>query len=240
MQKQDVILLKGEAPLIASGVENYLLSNASLTVKAESAGVVKYVDSEKIIIHLPAEKNAQQKKKNALEIFTEKEYPINQFLVTNANGLLTSVPLVKKGERVEAGQIIACGNYHDQQELTLGHNLRVAFMCWKGYNYEDAIVVNERLVKEDILTSLFAKKYIVVRKKLKIDKKPKEEELYPRPEVNHLDAEGIVKLGSTVRENDILVSKRTPYKEQQAEKLLLASVLGEETCSFMDSSFRLP
>jgi len=96
------------------------------------------------------------------------------------------------------------------------------------------------LIKEDILTSLFAKKYIVIRKRLKIDKKPKEEEFYSRPEISHLDAEGIVKLGSMVRENDILVSKRTPYKKQQTEELLLASILGEEAYSFMDSSFRLP
>lgn len=101
-------------------------------------------------------------------------------------------------------------------------------------------MVNERLVKEDILTSLFAKKYIVIRKKLKVDKKPKEEEFYPRPEISHLDQEGIVKVGSEIRENDVLVSKRTPYKKQQAEELLIASIMGEETHSFMDSSFRLP
>ena len=90
------------------------------------------------------------------------------------------------------------------------------------------------------MTSLFAKKYIIIRKKLKIDKKPKEEEFYPRPEIRHLDEEGIVKLGSTVRENDILVSKRTPYKKQQTEELLLASIFGEEAHAFADSSFRLP
>lgn len=124
MQKQAVILLKGEAPLVASGIENYLLNNASLSVKAESAGIVKYVDSEKIIIHSLVGESIQ--KKNGFQI---QEYPINQFLVTNTNCLLTSVPLVKKGEKIEAGQIIACGSYHDRQELALGHNLRVAFMC---------------------------------------------------------------------------------------------------------------
>ena len=124
MQKQAVILLKGEAPLVASGIENYLLGNASLTVKSDSAGIVKYVDSEKIIIS--PEKTAQQKKDSYPN---QEEYPISQFLITNTNNLLTSVPLVKEGEKVEKGQIIACGNYHDQQELVLGHNLRVAFMC---------------------------------------------------------------------------------------------------------------
>src|SRR4051812_28436210 len=123
MQKQAVILLKGEAPLVASGIENYLLNSASLTIKADSSGVVKYVDSEKIIIHPFDETNLQPKNNSP------QEYPINQFLVTNSNGLLTSTPLVKKGEKVKAGQIIACGNYHEQQELSLGHNLRVAFMC---------------------------------------------------------------------------------------------------------------
>ena len=125
MQKQAVTLLKGEAPLVASGVENYLLNNASLTIKADSAGIVKYVDSEKIVIHSLAEENILQAKNDSLV----QEYPINQFLVTNTNNLLISVALVKKGEKVKAGQVIACGNYHDQQELALGHNLRVAFMC---------------------------------------------------------------------------------------------------------------
>ncbi|CAI2187957.1 14172_t:CDS:10, partial [Funneliformis geosporum] len=212
MQKQAVILFQGEAPLVASGIESYLLDNASLTVKAASAGVVKYVDSEKIILNSSPETIQQNK-----NISLEQEYPINQFLITNTNSLLTSVPLVKKGEKVQAGQIIAC-----------------------GYNYEDAIVVNERLVEKDILTSLFAKKYTVIRKSLKIDKKPKEEEFYPRPEISHLDPEGIVKLGSIVKGNDILVSKRTPYKKQQTEELLLASILGEEAYAFTDSSFRLP
>ena len=102
-----------------------MLDNSSLTIKADSAGVVKYVDSEKIILY-PFPKETTQQKKN---ISLDQEYPINQFLITNTNSLLTSVPLVKKGEEVKAGQIIACGNYHDQQELVLGHNLRVAFMC---------------------------------------------------------------------------------------------------------------
>jgi len=125
MQKQAVILLKGEAPLVASGIESYLLNNASLTVKADSPGIVKYVDSEKIIVQSLTGENTPQKKNSLLV----QEYPVNQFLITNTNNLLASVPLVKKGEEVKEGQIIACGNYHDQQELALGHNLRVAFMC---------------------------------------------------------------------------------------------------------------
>ncbi|CAJ0919100.1 483_t:CDS:2 [Entrophospora sp. SA101] len=196
MQKQAVILLKGEAPLVASGVESYLLDNASLTVKADAAGTVQYVDSEKIILNHSGKK--------------PQEYSINQFVVSNTNNLLTSTPVVKKGEQVQAGQTIACGNYQDQQELAL----------------------------EDKFTSLFAKKYIIVRKKLKVDKKPKEEEFYPRPEISHLDQEGIVKVGSKVRENDILVSKKTPYKKQQAEELLIASIMGEETHSFMDKIYQ--
>jgi len=118
MQKQAVVLLKGEAPLVASGVESYLLDNAFLTVKASSAGTVKYVDSEKIVINHSSSAGEKQ-----------QEYPINQFIVTNANNLLTSTPTVKKGEQVQAGQIISCGNYQEKQELALGQNLRVAFMC---------------------------------------------------------------------------------------------------------------
>jgi DNA-directed RNA polymerase subunit beta len=110
MQKQAVIPLKGEAPLIASGIEHYLLSNAPLTIKANSAGIVNYVDSEKIVIN-------------------QQEYLIRQFQVSNTNSLLTLVPIVEKGETVQAEQIIACGNYQEEQELALGQNLRVAFMC---------------------------------------------------------------------------------------------------------------
>ena len=110
MQKQAVVLLKSEAPLVASGIEHYLLNNAPLTVKANSAGTVNYVDSEKIIID-------------------QQEYLIKQFQVSNTNSLLTSVPIVEKGEVVQTGQIIACGTYQEQQELALGQNLRVAFMC---------------------------------------------------------------------------------------------------------------
>ena len=229
MQKQIVVLLKGEAPLVASGIESYLLSNSSLAVKADSSGTVTYVDSEKILI------SPSTGKKNL-----SKAYQLNQFSVSNTNSLLTSVPLVQKNQVIKAGEIIACGNYQENQELALGQNLRVAFMCWRGYNFEDAIVLNQRLIKEEKLTSLFAKRYIVIRKKLKIDKKFKEEEFYPQPELAHLDEEGIVKVGSEIEENDILVSKRTPYKKQQSEELLIASIIGENSHSFKDSSFHLP
>jgi len=110
MQKQAVILLKSEAPLVASGIEHYLLSNSPLTIKASYSGTVNYVDSEKIVID-------------------RQEYSIKQFQISNTNSLLTSVPVVEKGEIVQAEQIIACGSYQEQQELALGQNLRVAFMC---------------------------------------------------------------------------------------------------------------
>jgi len=110
MQKQAVVLLRSEAPLIASGIEHYLLDNSPLTIKTSLAGTVNYVDSEKIQID-------------------QREYQLKQFQVSNTNSLLTSIPTVEKGEIVQAGQIIACGSYQEQQELALGQNLRVAFMC---------------------------------------------------------------------------------------------------------------
>jgi len=220
MQKQAVTLLKGEAPLVASGVESFLFNHDSLTIKAEKAGKVDYVDSEKIIID-------------------KQEYPLTQFAVSNTNSLVTSKPLIKKGEKVAKGQAIAAGSYNDQQELSLGCNVRVAFMCG-SYNFEDAIIVSKSLIKKDVLTSFFAKEYTVIRKRIKIDKKPREERFHPQPEIAHLDSEGIVKIGTVVQENDLLVSKQTPYKKQDPEELLSASILGEKSYSFADSSFRLP
>lgn len=228
MQKQALVLLRGESPLVGSGTEEFLLNNSFLSVRSLKEGKVDYVDSEKIVIGAD-------------------KYPLEQFTISNTNNLLTSFPLVKKGEKVKKNQLIAAGNHSENGELAIGHNPRIAFMIWKGYNFEDAIIVSKKLVEEDLFTSLFAKKYFVVRQKVRIEKDEKgqkykyqEEEFYPRSELNHLDSEGIVKVGSEVRANDILVSKKTPYKETSTEEMLLSTIIWGKKYSFRDSSFRLP
>jgi len=230
MLKQ-VVGLKGEAPLVISGMEENLLNNDYLTIKNSSSGIVEYVDSKKIIVK---EKNKK-----------EKEYSLKQFLISNKNLLFFSHPLVKKGEEVTSGQLLACGDYEDKQILSLGHNLRVAFLCWEGNNFEDAIVINKRLVEEGKFTSLYVKEYTVIRKKTKHG-----EEVFTASILNsrekktdHLDEEGIVKLGTEVEAGDILVGKITPEpskKTETQETILLRELFGEKAENFVDSSLYLP
>src|SRR6185437_15232190 len=144
MQRQAVTLLKNQEPLVASGIEAGLLDSSPLTVKAEEKGMVEYVDSCQIIVK---EKNKEK-----------KVYRLEQLVVSNKNVLNFSFPLVKKGDKVEKGQMLACGNHANNGELSLGYNLRVGFFCFSGYNFEDGFVISQRLVKEDVLTSFFVKK----------------------------------------------------------------------------------
>ncbi|MCE8158975.1 MAG: hypothetical protein I3270_00620 [Candidatus Moeniiplasma glomeromycotorum] len=231
MQRQAVTLLKSQAPLVASGIEKSLLDNSSLLVKAQADGEVEYQDSQQIIV----------KEKRG----TKKVYHLKQLVVSNKNVLDFSVPWVKKGEKVKKEQILASGNYHQGGELSLGYNLRTAYLCWKGYNYEDAIVISERLVKEDLLTSFFAKKHTVIRYNT-----PHGPELFsayfPRSNkpVSHLDKEGIVKVGSWVKGGEVLVGKLTPEVspggDKEAEELLFWELFKEKAQKFANSSLCLP
>jgi DNA-directed RNA polymerase subunit beta len=231
MIKQAVTLLKNESPLIASGIEQSLAKNCSLTVEAEKDGEVSYVDSKKIIIK---EKGGE-----------EREYDLKQMVVTNKNSLVFSFPLVKRGEKIKKGQIIANDSHTKDEELALGYNLRVAYCCWNGYNYEDAIILNERLVKEDILTSFYVKKHTITLHNTKYGPEvftsnfPNSEKVkFP-----NLNEDGIIKIGTKVKGNDILVGKITPspnlHKESE-EELLLMSILGEKSQRFVNSSLKLP
>ncbi|CAG8834830.1 12368_t:CDS:2, partial [Racocetra persica] len=215
MQRQAVACLKNEEPLVASGIEASLLENSPLTVKAEEKGIVKYVDSQQIIIQ---EKNRKK-----------KIYPLEQLVVSNKNTLGFSLPLVKKGESVSKGQMLACGNQASNGELSLGY----------------AIILSERLVKEDILTSFFVKKHTIIRHNTKYGPEIFTSSLPHVGKKQHpqLGRNGIVKIGSRVKGNDILIGKITPepspHKENE-EELLLMSILGEKTRRFVNSSLRLP
>jgi len=231
MQRQAVTLLKNQEPLVASGIEASLLNNSPLVVKAEEKGTVEYVDSQQIIVK---EKNKEK-----------RTYQLEQLVVSNKNILNFSFPLVKKGDQVEKGQMLACGNHANNGELSLGYNLRVGFFCFGGYNYEDGFAISERLVKEDILTSFFVKKHTIIRHNTKYGPEIFTSS-FPRAEKNqfpHLDKNGIAKIGSRVKGNDILVGKLTPepspHKEAE-EELLLMSILGEKAQRFVNSSLRLP
>ena len=228
MSRQAVPLLKNQTPLVSSGIEANLFEN-SLIIKAKEEGQVDYADKQQIII-----KESNNKKR----IYKLRDY--------KKEILSFSLPVVKKGEKVEKGQVISCSNYSDGNELSLGYNLRVAYLCWKGFNYEDAIILNERLVKEDILTSFFVKKYTIVRRNTKygpeVFTKNISQTETEKKNFSHLDKNGIVKIGSEVKENDILVGKITPQPSQHQEteeELLLKSILGEKAQRFVNSSLYL-
>ncbi|CAI2182554.1 17342_t:CDS:10 [Funneliformis geosporum] len=232
MQRQALPLLVNQEPLVASGIEASLLKNSPLAINAEEKGEVEYVDSQKIII-----KETNKK---------EKVYKLKQLVASNKNTLDSSFPLVKKGDKVEKGQIIACDKCFKNKELALGYNLRVAYLCLGGYNYEDAIIVNENLIKKDILTSFFVKKHTIIRRNTKHGPEiftssfPHHSEKKQFP---HLGKDGIVKIGSKVKGNDILVGKLTPdprLRQETEEELLLMSILGEKAQKFINSSLHLP
>ncbi|WNE41736.1 MAG: DNA-directed RNA polymerase subunit beta [Mycoplasmataceae bacterium] len=228
MQKQAVVLLKNESPFVATGTEASLLNNSALNVFSENEGVVEYVDSKKIIVK---EENDNR-----------RIYDIKQFVVSNKNNLFLSLLQVKKGEKISKNQLLSYGNYGNKRELSLGHNLRVAFMSWNGYNFEDAIVVSDSLIKKDILTSFFVKKHIVIRKNTKYGEEVFSKDHLNKEKTSNLDDEGIIKLGVEVNENDILVGKITPEpgKKGETEELLLSNVFGDKLHNLLDSSFKLP
>ncbi|MCE8162737.1 MAG: hypothetical protein I3273_01805 [Candidatus Moeniiplasma glomeromycotorum] len=228
MQRQAVTLLKKQAPLVASGIEKSLLDNSPLLIRAQNDGEVKFRDSQQVII---------QEKKGA-----ERIYKLKQLVVSNKNTLNFSYSLVKKGDKVKKGQVISGGDYNQGGELALGYNLRTAYLCWKGYNYEDAIVINERLVKEDILTSFFAKKHTTVR--YNTSQGPELFSTYLARSTSHLDKEGIIKVGSWVKGGDVLVGKLTPKislkENEEAEEILLQEIFKQESLRFTNSSLYLP
>jgi DNA-directed RNA polymerase subunit beta len=231
MQRQAVPLLCNQEPLVASGIEVSLLENSSLTVKAREKGQVDYVDSQRIIV----KENARQK----------RTYDLSQLVVSNKNILNFSRPLVKKGEKIVPDQIIATGYYGKNGELALGVNLRVAYLCWYGGNFEDGIIINERLVKEDILTSFFVKIHSTILRNTKHGPEVFTSNI-PHSKTNqfpHLGENGIVKVGSKVKGGGILVGKITPENsrhQETEEEALLRSILGKQAQNYVDSSLYLP
>ena len=228
MQRQAVPLLKTEAPIVGTGVEYVAARDSGSTIVAKADGVVEYADSKKIII-----KNAKGK----------DEYYLANFERSNAESNISHNPIVKKGDQVHRGEVIADGPSTDKGELALGKNMVVAFMTCNGYNYEDAVVLNERLVKDDVYTSLHIEHYDIQCRDTKLGP---EEVTRDIPNVSeearkNLDANGIVKIGTEVHEGDILVGKVTPkgMQELTSEEKLLHAIFGEKTREVRDTSLRV-
>ena len=228
MQRQAVPLLKAEAPIVGTGVEWVAAKYAGSSVVAKADGVVDYADSKKIVVL-----NAKGK----------DVYYLANFEGNNAGACTNHVPLVHKGDKIVAGQVIADGPSTDHGELALGKNMTVAFMTYNGYNYEDAVILNEHLVKDDVYTSLHIETYEIECRDTKLGP---EEITRDIPNVGeearkNLDSEGIVRIGTEVKEGDILVGKVTPkgVQELTSEEKLLHAIFGEKTREVRDTSLRV-
>ena len=228
MQRQAVPLLKTEAPIVATGVEHIAARDSGSTVVAKADGVVEYADSKKIVV-----KNAKGK----------DTYFLANFERTNASTCLNHRPLVAAGDKIHRGEIIADGPSTERGELALGKNMTVAFMTFNGYNYEDAVILNERLVKDDVYTSIHIEQTDIDCRDTKLGP---EEITRDIPNVSeearkNLDANGIVRIGTEVHEGDILVGKVTPkgVQELTSEEKLLHAIFGEKTREVRDTSLRV-
>lgn len=237
MQRQAVSLLRTEAPLIGTGMESVVARDSGVTKIAEFDGVVTSVDATRIVI-----KNDEADTKGFSS--PVKIYNLTKFQRSNQNTCINQKPLVKVGDVVKKGDIIADGPATDMGELALGRNVLVAFMPWGGYNFEDSILVSERLIKNDIFTSIHIEEFETVARDTKLGK----EEITPDiPGVSEdmlkkLDESGIVRIGAEVKSGDILVGKITPRGETQLspEEKLLRAIFGEKARDVQDTSLRVP
>ncbi len=240
MQRQAVPLLRPEAPIVGTGLEGRVAKDSRTLINAEGDGVVEYVDANEIRITYD---------RNDLDRLISfdgdtRSYILTKFKKTNQSTTINLKPIVKKGERVEKGQVLCEGYATQNGELALGRNLKVAFMPWQGYNFEDAIVISERVVSQDIFTSLHVEEFeLEVR-----DTKRGEEELTPDiPNVSEeatkdLDEDGIIRVGAEVKEGDILIGKITPKGESDPspEEKLLRAIFGDKAGDVKDASLKTP
>ena len=238
MMRQSVPLLKPEIPIVATGMEETLAKDSRAAVVSKHSGVISKVDSTKIVIE-----TSGQPEELALET-KEKyiTYSLKKFLRTNQNTCINQRPIVSIGQKIKKGDILADGHSTRGGKLSLGRNLKVAFMPWRGYNFEDAIIINEKLVKDDQLTSIHIKEFEV---EIRDTKRGEEELTNEIPNVSeeatrNLDSRGIVRVGAEVGPGDILVGKVTPKGETDPspEEKLLRAIFGEKAGDVKDASKR--
>jgi DNA-directed RNA polymerase subunit beta len=233
MQRQAVPLIKTEAPLVATGIESYVARNSGVVIVADDDGIVTSVDARKIVIQYL----------NRAKGPTIKIYNLHKFQKSNQGTCLNQVPIVRNGQHVKKGDIIADGAAVANGELALGRNVLVAFMPWGGYNYEDSILVSEKINKEDVFTSIHIEEYECAARELKVGR---EEITRDIPNVSEeslrdLDENGIIRIGAEVKPGDILVGKVTPKGESQPtpEERLLKAIFGDKAGDVKDTSLRV-
>ncbi|MEP6924930.1 MAG: DNA-directed RNA polymerase subunit beta [Pyrinomonadaceae bacterium] len=239
MQRQSVPLLRAESPFVGTGMEKVTAQDSGAVVVAKRDGVVDYVDSERIIVKADHNVGGTISREVTADI-----YSLVKFTRSNQNTCINQRPIVNIGERVAKGQVIADGPCTDKGELALGRNVMVAFMPWRGYNFEDAILVSERLVKEDYYTSIHIEELEIEARDTKLGP---EEITRDIPNVGEnmlrdLDESGIIRIGAQVKPGTILVGKVTPKGETQltAEEKLLRAIFGEKAGDVKDASLTAP
>ena len=238
MQRQAVPLLKPESPVVGTGLEGRLARDSRVLINAESKGVVEYVDANEI--HVRYDQNEDDE---AVTFDNDPVvYKLTKFRKTNQSTTMTLKPIVRVGQRVEEGQVLCEGYATEAGELALGRNLKVAFMPWKGYNFEDAIVVSERLVRDDVYTSVHVEEFSL---EVRDTKRGLEELTADIPNVSeeatrNLDEKGMIRIGTEVKEGDILIGKITPKGESDPtpEEKLLRAIFGDKAGDVKDASLK--
>ncbi|MGZ5467555.1 MAG: DNA-directed RNA polymerase subunit beta [Candidatus Aminicenantales bacterium] len=234
MQRQAVPLLRPEAPLIGTGIEGLVAVGSGDVVVCRRSGVIEFVDAERIIVRVD-EKEAGRSWDVGTDLYT-----LVKFLRTNQNTSTNHRPIVRKGDKVVRGQVLADSSCTDGGELALGRNVLCAFMPWRGYNFEDAIIVSEKLIKEDIFTSLHIVEETIEARDTKLGPEDITRDIPNVPEnlLRNLDENGIVRIGAHVKSGDILVGKVAPKGETQLspEEKLLKAIFGEKALDVKDAS----
>jgi len=239
MQRQAVPLLTCRAPIIGTGIEEVVARDSGVTVVAKRDGVVEDVDADRIVVRYLSEEEGEKALGTDVEI-----YKLKKFQRSNQNTCFNQKPIVRKGDRVYKGQIIADGPSTDRGELALGKNVVVAFMSWGGYNFEDSILVSEHLVKDDIFTSIHIEEFELIARDTKLGREEITRDIPNLGEesLKNLDESGIIRIGAEVKPGDILVGKTTPKGETQLspEEKLLRAIFGEKAGDVKDTSLRVP
>jgi DNA-directed RNA polymerase subunit beta len=240
MMRQAVPLLNPEAPVVGTGIEKSVAFDSRVLVTAECDGLVEFVDATEIVI-----RHTRLEEEKLVSFDDDvKHYPLTKFARTNQNTCMNLRPIVRKGDKVKKGQVLCEGYGTQLGDLALGRNLMVAFMPWKGYNFEDAIVISEKVVKEDIFTSIHIEEFVL---EVRDTKRGVEELTNDIPNVSteatkDLDENGLIRIGAEVNEGDILIGKITPKGESDPtpEEKLLRAIFGDKAGDVKDASLKAP
>jgi len=239
MQRQAVPLIRGEAPLVGTGMERVTARDSGAVALCKREGIVDQVDSERIIVRVESDHSGVLSREVGADI-----YQLTKFKRSNQNTCINQKPLVRVGDRVKKGQVLADGPCTDRGELALGRNVLVAFLPWRGYNFEDAILVSEKLVKDDYYTSIHIEEYEIEARDTKLGPEEVTRDIPNISEsfLRNLDESGVIRIGAVVKPGDILVGKVTPKGETTLtpEEKLLRAIFGEKAGDVRDASLYCP